>query len=237
MAAATELRGERALGIESRERLGVVQRGQRRATARVVGAALDADHALANGRQRQLEVELLGHVVRDAEALQSGAGQQDRVEFAFVEPAQARVDVAAQQLEAQVGPCLPQLGLSARAGGADPSALRQVGETPEAARDERIERVGARQHRDDGEARWQFARHVLHRVHRKVGAAFLHRDFEFLDEQALAADLGQRAIEHAVALRAHRHEFHGQARMCRAQQGLHVLGLPHGQLAAPGRDA
>ncbi len=87
------------------------------------------------------------------------------------------------------------------------------------------------------EARRQFARHVLHRVHRDVGAAFLHRDLEFLDEETLAADFGQRTVEHAVALRAHRHEFDGQLRMRRAQQGLDVLGLPHGELAATGRDA
>ena len=34
-------------------------------------------------------------------------------------------------------------------------------------------------------------------------AAFLHRDFEFLDEQALAADFGERAVENLVALRRH----------------------------------
>ena len=48
--------------------------------------------------------------------------------------------------------------------------------------------------------RRQFARHVLHRMHRDIGAVLEHRDFELLDEQALAADLGERAILDAVAL-------------------------------------
>jgi hypothetical protein len=53
---------------------------------------------------------------------------------------------------------------------------------------------------------------------RDVRAAFLHRDLEFLDEETLAADFSQRAVEHAVALRAHRHEFDRQLRVRRAQQ-------------------
>ena len=87
---------------------------------------------------------------------------------------------------------------------------------------------------------------ILHRPHANVLALTrqLHAIGLVVDEawpelgpQALAADFGQRAIEHAVALRAHRHEFHWQPRVRRAQPGLHVLGLPHGQLAAPGCDA
>ena len=33
--------------------------------------------------------------------------------------------------------------------------------------------------------------------------AFFHRDFEFLDEQTLATDFGERAIEDLVALGCH----------------------------------
>jgi hypothetical protein len=56
-------------------------------------------------------------------------------------------------------------------------------------------------------------------MHGDVGAALLHRHLQFLDEQALAADLGERTVEHAVALRAHRDEFHRQLGVRRAQQG------------------
>jgi hypothetical protein len=40
-------------------------------------------------------------------------------------------------------------------------------------------------------------------MHGKVSLAFLHRDFEFLDEQALAADFGERPIEDLIALGGH----------------------------------
>ena len=62
----------------------------------------------------------------DAEPLEPGAGEQDRVELALVEPAQPGVDVAAQQFEPQVGARVPQLRLAARARRADARAVRQV---------------------------------------------------------------------------------------------------------------
>ena len=42
------------------------------------------------------------------------------------------------------------------------------------------------------EAGRQVHRHILHGMHRDVGASFFQRLFQFLDEQTLAADLGQR---------------------------------------------
>ncbi len=74
-------------------------------------------------------------------------------------------------------------------------------------------------------------------MHGDVGAAFLHRHLQFLHEQALAADFGERAVLDAVALRAHRHELDRQLRMRCAQQGGDVLGLPERELAAAGGNA
>jgi hypothetical protein len=74
-------------------------------------------------------------------------------------------------------------------------------------------------------------------VHGQVRPVLEHRDFEFLDEQALAADLGQGAIQDAVALRDHRHQLDLESRVGVAQACGDVLGLPEGQPAAPGRDA
>src|SRR6478672_10655127 len=111
MATATERRGEGALGQQAREGCRMVQRLQCCTTARVVRAAFDADDALSNRRQRQVEVELLGDVVRNAEPFEAGAREQDCVELALVEAPQARIDVAAQQLELQVRSRVPQLRL------------------------------------------------------------------------------------------------------------------------------
>jgi len=133
MTAAAERGGERALRHEPRERIGMMQHCQRGATALVVRTALDADHSLTHSWQRQLDVELLRDVVGDAETLESGAGQQDRIEFALVEAAQPGIDVAAQQFQLQVGTRVAQLRLATRARRADACAARQVCKTPEAA--------------------------------------------------------------------------------------------------------
>ena len=78
----------------------------------IFGTALDTNHALANGRQRPLEIELLGDVLCEAETLQPCAREQDRIESALVEPAQACIDITAQQLELQVRPRMAQLRLA-----------------------------------------------------------------------------------------------------------------------------
>jgi hypothetical protein len=71
-------------------------------------------------------------------------------------------------------------------------------------------------------------------VHRDVGPAFFQRGFEFLDEQALAAHLAERAVEDLVALGRHAQQGDGVA--ARLQQPTHVLGLPQGKAAFAGGD-
>ncbi len=57
------------------------------------------------------------------------------------------------------------------------------------------------------------------------------RHLEFLDEQALAADGGKRAIQNPVALRGKRYQLDGDIRMRSAQQRGNMLGLPQRQRA------
>ena len=66
------------------------------------------------------------------------------------------------------------------------------------------------------EAGRQLHRHVLQRMHGQVRAAVFERRLQFLDEQALAADLGQRAVEDLVAARGHAEQFDLQAEALRA---------------------
>ena len=91
--------------------------------------------------------------------------------------------------------------------------------------------VGPLQDRRDAEAVRHLGRHVLHRVNGDVGCALLHRHLEFLDEQALAADLLQAAIEDLVAAGRQRHEFDVVDVVDFPQQGGYVLGLPEGERA------
>ena len=85
------------------------------------------------------------------EAREPGRGEHDRVGVAGGELAQARVDVAAQLHDLEVGPQRAQLRGAAQRRGPDARALGQRGEAGGAA--ERVARVGARGHRGDARCR------------------------------------------------------------------------------------
>ena len=53
-------------------------------------------------------------------------------------------------------------------------------------------------------------------MHRDVGEVVVERDLELLDEKALAADLRERPVEHAIALCRHADDLDREARMARA---------------------
>ncbi|QNM59675.1 hypothetical protein XHV734_0837 [Xanthomonas hortorum pv. vitians] len=74
-------------------------------------------------------------------------------------------------------------------------------------------------------------------MHRAIGLAAQHRQLQFLQEQALAADRGQRAVQHFVAAGAHRHQHDLQPGMVLAQRGGDVFALPKGERALAGGDA
>jgi len=82
----------------------------------------------------------------------------------------------------------------------------------------------------------QLPGHVLHRMYGEVSLAVEQGAFEFLDEQALAADLGQRTIDDLIATRGDRQQTHRQPRMLRQQPRAHVIGLPQRQRTAAGGD-
>ncbi len=72
-------------------------------------------------------------------------------------------------------------------------------------------------------------------MHGQVRAPVLQRGFQLLDEQALAADLGQRTVEDLVATRGHPQQFDAQAET-RLQEFTYVFGLPQGEPAFAGGD-
>ena len=120
-------------------------------TLRIVGAAFDADRALADRRQHLV----LGHRradMRHAESLQAGQGQQRRLDDAGLALGQPRVDIAAQIDDLEVGPAMQELGAPAQRRGADDRALPEVGDAPDVARDQHVARILARQEGGDDEA-------------------------------------------------------------------------------------
>mmetsp|Transcript_15050 Transcript_15050/g.35640 ORF Transcript_15050/g.35640 Transcript_15050/m.35640 type:complete len:285 (-) Transcript_15050:548-1402(-) len=234
-AAATERPGDGTLGLAGQQGRRMVQLQQGLAQRSGVGADLQTQRPLPRARQHLLDLEDAAHALPQAQALETGSGQHDGVVAALIELAQPGIEVAAQRLDAQVRPQVQQLRHAAQAGAADDGALGKLGERRIVVRDEGVARVFALQHGGEHEALRQLHRHVLQRVHRELGAPFGQGGLELLDEQALAADLGERAVENLVAARRHAQQRGRQAQFA-GKAGLHMLGLPERQAAFARRD-
>ncbi len=121
---------------------------------------------------------------------------------------------------------LAQLRLASQARRADDGAGRQRRQRIVTVGDERIARILARGNRREHEAVGKVHRHVLQRMDGEVGASFAHRGFELLDEQSLAADGGERPVDHAIALRRDAEQVHARAGMACDQLRANMLRLP-----------
>ena len=75
----------------------------------------------------------------------------------------------------------------------------EVGDAPDVARDQHVARILARQEGGDQQAGRLRRRHVLHAVDRGIDALRQQRLLDLLDEQALAAGLGQRPVLDGIA--------------------------------------
>src|SRR5882724_5896541 len=96
VAAGTQLRQERPLGGDAAARRRVIDVCQERVQFNIVRAALDPKCSLADGRVHCWWREDLRNAVRKSQALETGDRQDDSVELACVELADARLDVAAR---------------------------------------------------------------------------------------------------------------------------------------------
>ncbi len=140
------------------------------------------------GRDHLLDRDREADLLLAAEPAQAGGGEDDRVELALGELAQAGVDVAVQLLDPQVGARRQQLGAAAQAGGADPRALGRVVERAAGA-DPDVGRVLARRHRGDLQPLRHLARQVLGRVDADLGLAGQQRPLDPAHEARLVARL------------------------------------------------
>src|SRR5258708_28930359 len=71
---------------------------------------------------------------------------------------------------------------------------------------------------------------------RNIRTLLGQRDLQLFDEQSFAADVGERPIEDAIALRRHLHDFNLQCRMRRPQERGDVVRLPEGEFALTSGD-
>ncbi len=218
---------------------------------RIALPAFDADHALSDRRQTHARIEARGDArlqsqphqpsTRKNDGIHSGIGQWIRGHAsagARVELAQARVDIPAQSLNPQIRPQRADLRLAAQTGSATtaPSGKSSRRLIPDAVT--KASRGSARSSTAAIDKPFgSSAGTSFIECTSNVGAQFLDGDFEFLYEEALAADGRERAILNAIALRDQRHELDVDFRMSRAQQRGHMFGLPKCQLTLAGRDA
>ena len=122
--------------------------------------------------------------------------QQASGKIAALGALQARLHVAAQQRDAQIGPMMQQLRLAPHGRGAnhpvDRQTRKRIGrvERPAAMpKNQRIARVLALQRARQNDARRQAGFQIFQTVHGEIDAAIEHGLVDFLGEQPLAADV------------------------------------------------
>src|SRR5262249_14554099 len=101
----------------------------------------------------------------------------------------------------EVRPRAQELHFAPQRRGADATFRRQLEQLLPASRNEHVARIFAAWNTADDEARRELGRHVFHGMNGEVRAAVEQRFFDLFDEQALAANLGQAAILHAISRR------------------------------------
>ena len=200
------------------------QRRQRVNQVLPVAAHLDAQRALACSGQHRTGFERGADPGFQPQALQARSRQHDGVVLAFVQFAQAGVEVAAQGLDLQVGPQGLQQHLAAQARCAHHGTQRQRVQVLVAGGDKGIARVFALHHAGQGKALGQLHGYVLERMHGNVGAPFFQCYFQLFHKQALAAYLAEGLVQNLVALGGHAQQLHAVAPGF--EQRFDMLGLP-----------
>jgi hypothetical protein len=201
--------------------------------ARVALAHLDRQGSLAWGARPRAEAEQVGHRGGAAESAETGGGQQDGVQV-VLETTEARVDVAPDRHDLEVGTAREQLRDTARRAGADLRALRQGLEGEAVASAERVAGVGPARDRPDVQPGVGGGGQVLEGVHEHVALVGEQRLAQRAGEHAGAAEReGLARRLGAVALGVHADELDvvaGRGREALGDRG----GLRDGQRAGPG---
>ncbi len=134
----------------------------------IVGAAFDADGALADGGQERVGRENFGDAMRGAEAVESGFGEHDGVVFAAFDFAEAGVDVAAEIANVEIGAKMKKLRAAAEATSADAGAFAKSGEIRAVVGDEAVADVFAPKNCGKRKAGRRFRRNVFDAVNGDV---------------------------------------------------------------------
>ena len=182
-----------------------------------------------------------------------GAGEHDGVVVAGADLADPGVDVAADAGHVETEPERVELGGPARRAGADAGAGRQLAEGQPVAGDDDVARVLAGRDGGEGDAGAGPGRQVLERVDGQVDPAVEQRLAQRADEDAGAAELGQRGVvvspsvvtstsstsrpsrsrsRSATRVRLGRREGRGAGAEAQGCGGAHCIASPDGRVTA-----
>ncbi len=231
--------GREATGAKGREhrpfgqyggmRNRMIERSDSESCCLIVLPRFNRQSALPDRRQEQFERQPLGNFRGQTESSNACLGQNNCIEFAGVDFLEPRIDVAADFLDLKIRPEVKQLGLSAVAARADRGFLREVFERAEFRGDQHVATSRTLGNGCKAKLRRLFGGQILQAMHGGVDAAVEQGLLNFLGENALAAEGGQR-IEPPVA--AGRDEQHFDIHGARAQLFGDPIGLPSGECAA-----
>jgi hypothetical protein len=228
LASAAESGKGSALGRDREARVGVVKKGDSTEGLDITFANFDSKRALARGGTKILRIEALADPIGFAESIETGGREQNRVDLALFEFAQARVDVASEFDRLNVAAQRFQLRAAARAAGAYASAARQLSEARLLDGDKNVTRVGSGRHCRKYETVGELGGKIFERMNREIDSASGERIFNFFGEHALGADLGKGDFLQAVAGGFDDFDFDLMA--LDAQEFGDMIGLPEGEL-------
>ena len=230
-ASAVECRQHRPFGENSGMGFRVIQRQERRSRGFVVGAGFQSECALADGGEHDLRCDPFGNPAREAQTVEAGLCQDDRVVLACIKFREPRIDISADIGEIQVRAVVQKLGLAAKAAGSDSGTPGQLGKGWRLSADKDIaDRLAlgyCRQHQSGN----RLGGKILQAVYGQVDAALKQGVLDFLGEYALTAECPDRTALSSIPRGRDRHKFDHQPQGL--QTGGDPVSLPSRQGAGP----
>ena len=236
MAIAAEPCQQRTFGKHRGAAFRVIDGGEERQRARVVGAAFHHDRGLGRRGQPFLLVQRMAGP-GFPQALEPGGGEEGRIGFPGRQLGEAGGDIAPEGYHLAVRPGMEQLRGAARRAGADHGTLRQGADA--VGPDQYVANVLARENRADREALGANRLDILGGMDREIDFPAPQPSVEFLRPQRLSADFRQSAILDAIAAGGDGHDLY-MRRIDSVRGGQPVarfLGLSHRQRRTAGSEA
>src|ERR1700722_13477064 len=219
-----------AFGGDSKTGRGIIKEGDGGNGCGIILTSLNSQRPLAGSGTKVIRFKALADPFGLFQAIKAGSSQQNGIDLAFSQFAQACVDVAAEFDSLDVGPKGKKLGAATLAAGANNGTMWKGMKALVIHRDQHIAGINTRRSGCEHEGWGQFGGQILERVDGKIDAAFGQSFFDFLGEHTLGTDLRKGDFLQPVTGRLDDLDF--DAVSMRAQKRGNVVGLPKSELRA-----